>query len=126
MSTPARRNGSRYARATPRRDVVLGPALLGQRHEQRAGLAEHLGPWRERLDRALVRPAGHGGARADHADPAARADLDRAARPGLDHADDGERRLGAQRVERHGRRGVAGDDDHLDPLALEEARASSE
>ena len=76
----------------------IGPALLGERDEERAGPRDHLGARALAPDRRLVRAARDRPLRADDADaPGARWRAPPPRAPGLDHAEHRHGELGAER-----------------------------
>ena len=100
--------------------LVVQPAFLDQRHEQRAGLGIHPHRRIEFVHAARVGVAVDRGRRADDTDAPSRRGRHRGARAGLDDVE--HRDAGGQpvhHVRRHRRHGVARDDQHLD-VALQQ------
>ena len=93
---------------------------LDQRHEARAGDREHVDARVESAHELLVAAARDGRLRREQPDPAVARRLDGCVRLGSDHADDRHSQLGLELRQRGGGRRVAGDDDELHPLRLEE------
>src|SRR6266508_3585675 len=110
----------------PLDDLVarVGPALLGEGDEERAGARGDEGVRALAPDRRLVRAARDRPLRADDADPPRARGAHRDARAGLDDAEDRHRELGAERGERDGGGGVARDHEDVDAVAREEARVA--
>jgi hypothetical protein len=105
------------------RDLVAGPALLGQRHQERAGQTGDPGPGIEPGDGLLVGPGADGRQGADDPDVPVFAGRQGAVGPGKDRADDRDLGGRGQRRQGGGRRGVAGDHHQLDPVAEQEPLA---
>ena len=120
MSTPGRLQ--RRGVLAHRGGRLLGERVvaLDQRHEPRARDREHVGARVERAHELLVAAARDGRLRREQADPAVARRLDGRVRLGRDHADDRHPELGLELGQRGRGRRVAGDDDQLDALRLEE------
>ena len=99
---------------------VRPPALLDQRHQERAGLGDDLRPGRQPPRRLLIGAARDRRLRADEADDPGARGPDRRPHGRLHDADhrDLQRRLQGGERERGG--GVAGDDQQLDAARLQE------
>ena len=101
----------------------LGPErglALDQRHEAGARDREKPGAGVERLHELAVAAGVHRRLGREQADPAVARRLDGRVRLGRDHADHRQRQLLLELRQRRRRRGVAGDEDQLDALALHE------
>ena len=118
------------ARGRRARDLVLGPALLGERHEERTRGVQDLASRVERADRAAVRVGERRSLpsrerRSDRASrprrPRARAAATAASAPGATTPTTGTGDISLDRVERERRGRVACDDDGLDAVVQEEA-----
>ncbi len=97
--------------------LAVTPALLRQRYQHFTGLLCHLGPGVPPSDSLPIGAKAHRGLGRQYEVPASRACVHGGHCTRLDHADDGQRREPiAQRIERDGRRGVAGHDQQLDAL----------
>lgn len=105
------------------RNIAVTPALLSQRHEHLTGMFADDRLRVASCNRLAVGPQTHGGLGRQHKVPATRMRRSGSRRTRLNHADDRKRghRL-AQGVERHGRCGVAGDNEQLDALLLQLGR----
>ena len=105
-----------------RRCCLLGKRIvaLDQRHEPRAHDRDHGHAGVERVHERLVAAARDGRLRREQADPAVARRLHGRVRLRRDHADDRHAQLRLQLRQRGRRRRVAGDDDELDALRLEE------
>ncbi len=114
-------DGSTERREVALRDEVedgtLGPALLGERHEERARHRHDLDPRALRPQECVVARAPDRSFGPDHADASRRRDAERRVDAGLDDAEDRDAAsspLALEIVERPARRGVASDDERLD------------
>jgi len=86
-----------------------------------------IGPLRDELGRCrLVGTGGDGADRTDHADLCVARNRERGAKTGPDPPDHRDAKLRSEQGGRDRRRGVAGDDDHLDALVLDEVVADLE
>jgi len=101
-------------------DPAAQPPLLHQRDEERAVPREHRHRWVDPLDGGLIGSAQDGGAGADDPDALVPRGAHRRLRPGPDDADDRHLEVLAQRRQRPGGGGVAGDHDALHAEAQEE------
>jgi hypothetical protein len=97
------------------RDRAPSPPLLGQSDEEGASAGDHYPVLATTVDRALVGAATDRALAADHDDVAFLGGVTGGVRSGIDDADQGQgREVPAKLVQRDRRRGVAGDDEHLD------------
>ena len=123
-----RRHGLEVPRGRRPGHLVLRPAFLGQRHEERTGRVEDLARGIEGPDRAAVRVGRDGRLRREDGDRPARSARrlagarreNRRGRAGRHDPDYGHGRHLHDRVEREGGRGVARDDDGLHAVVEEE------
>ena len=100
--------------------IGRGLAALNEFDESRAGRTGELDTRIEGTDEALIGAARHGADGADHPDSTRGGDLQQRTGARFEHTDHRHVERGGEIVERHRRRGVAGDDHHLGVVLVHE------